>query len=397
MYIDSFNKLKYYCEAQNFAGWDPYDGLNSKLFQATPLKNWGLARLAWIQGFKRSPINFRKLLFVPKEHNAKGVALFLTGYCNIYTAQQVSGKEEFGTQQEILEKINYLAKLLISLKSKGYSGACWGYNFDWQSIAFYLPRLTPTVVATSFAVEALFNSYEITKNVLYKDVAISSAEFITKDLNRIVKDNAYMFSYSPLDYRAVYNASLLGSKTLSLISYYSSDNYISEIAIKSAIAVCNTQNTDGSFPHSDQIGNRWRDSFHTGFKLESIAFVEKYCKSKLFENNIKKGFLYWIENFFNEETGMAYYYDTKGSLVDLHCTAQAFSTLYKLNEMNNKTELSRKILNWAIDNMQASDGSFYFQKNVNNTNKIKYMRWPNAWMFYGMSYYFLNEAEYETS
>ena len=65
--------------------------------------------------------------------------------------------------------------------------------------------------------------------------------------------------------------------------------------------------------------------------------------------------------------------------------------------MNNKTELSRKILNWAIDNMQASDGSFYFQKNVNNTNKIKYMRWPNAWMFYGMSYYFLNEAEYETS
>ena len=29
----SFQKLKTYCEAENFAGWDPYDGLNSKVFQ----------------------------------------------------------------------------------------------------------------------------------------------------------------------------------------------------------------------------------------------------------------------------------------------------------------------------------------------------------------------------
>ena len=80
----SFLKLKSYCEAENFAGWDPYDGLNSKIFNALPLKHWDLARLAWIQGFKRSPINFRKLLLVPKEHNAKGIGLFLSGYCNLY-------------------------------------------------------------------------------------------------------------------------------------------------------------------------------------------------------------------------------------------------------------------------------------------------------------------------
>ena len=60
---DSFNKLKSYCEKEQFMGWDPYDGLNSKIFRALPLKQWDLARLAWIQGFKRSPINFRKLLF----------------------------------------------------------------------------------------------------------------------------------------------------------------------------------------------------------------------------------------------------------------------------------------------------------------------------------------------
>lgn len=30
--ITSFLALKYYLEAQNFKGWDPYDGLYSKVF-----------------------------------------------------------------------------------------------------------------------------------------------------------------------------------------------------------------------------------------------------------------------------------------------------------------------------------------------------------------------------
>jgi len=132
LFKDSFQSLKTYCENQNFAGWDPYDGLNSKIFQSTPFKKWDLARLAWIQGFKRSPINFRKLLLIPKEHNAKGIGLFLTGYCNLYKVAD-SGNADFGTKEEIKSQIVKLAELLISMQSLGYSGACWGYNFDWQA------------------------------------------------------------------------------------------------------------------------------------------------------------------------------------------------------------------------------------------------------------------------
>ncbi len=40
---NSFQKLKSYCEAENFKGWDPYDGMNSKVFQALPLKHWDVA------------------------------------------------------------------------------------------------------------------------------------------------------------------------------------------------------------------------------------------------------------------------------------------------------------------------------------------------------------------
>ena len=63
---DSLSSLKSYCESEQFKGWDPYDGLNSKVFQALPfLKNSALCRLVVIQGFKRSPINFRKIAMVP--------------------------------------------------------------------------------------------------------------------------------------------------------------------------------------------------------------------------------------------------------------------------------------------------------------------------------------------
>jgi len=146
----SFHKLKKYCEAEHYKGWDPYDGLNSPIIQKTIFGKSRFIRLAWIQLFKRNPINFRKLTGVKKDFNPKGVGLFLTSYCNLY---KIEPKDSY------LEKITFFAEQLLELKTKGYSGACWGYNFDWQARAFFQPKYTPTVVATSFIAEALINAY----------------------------------------------------------------------------------------------------------------------------------------------------------------------------------------------------------------------------------------------
>ena len=87
------------------------------VFQALPLKHWDLARLAWIQGFKRSLLIFRKLFLVPKEYNAKGVALFLLGYCRLFKLAE-AGCEDYGAKDEILENVKGLtALLLLNLKA----------------------------------------------------------------------------------------------------------------------------------------------------------------------------------------------------------------------------------------------------------------------------------------
>ena len=187
--LQSFERLKRYCEAEGFEGWDPYDGLNSKVFKALQMDKVQFFRLAWIQLFKRNPINLRTLLAVPKEYNPKGLGLFLTGYCNLY---KTDPKEEY------LEQINFLATKLIELKTAGFSGACWGYNFDWQSRAFFLPKGTPNVVATSFIASALMDAYNVTKESCYLDVAVSSADFVMKDLKRTEKEEGFIFSYSSL-------------------------------------------------------------------------------------------------------------------------------------------------------------------------------------------------------
>ena len=100
-------------------------------------------------GFKRSPINLRRLAFVPKEYNAKGIGLFLQGYCNLYRLVDRSPQltKELGSLDELLAQVKSLADLLLELRSPGdYSGACWGYNFDWQARRLFLfPKYTPTV------------------------------------------------------------------------------------------------------------------------------------------------------------------------------------------------------------------------------------------------------------
>jgi hypothetical protein len=47
--------------------------------------------------------------------------------------------------------------------------------------------------------------------------------------------------------------------------------------------------------------------------------------------------------------------------------------------------MARKIAGWAIANMQDEKGYFYYQKGRWITNKIPYIRWSQAWMFYALS------------
>src|SRR5688572_17894446 len=112
---NSFASLKQFCEDEKFKGYDPYDGLNSRLFQAMPIiPRLKFTRLVWIQFFKRSPLNLRKLVGVRKEENPKAMGLFLSSYCQLFKADP---------RQEYADKATYFIDKILKCTSPGYSGS----------------------------------------------------------------------------------------------------------------------------------------------------------------------------------------------------------------------------------------------------------------------------------
>ena len=361
--MDAFGKLRSYCESQHFKGWDPYDGLNSKVFQAIPcLKKSALCRLVVIQGFKRCPVNLRPIALVPKEYNAKGIGLFLQAYCNLYKAVKDNPDLEalLGTPESLLGQVRELADLLLTLQSKEYSGACWGYNFDWQARRIFLfPKNTPTVVATNFCATALMDAYEVTQEQRYLDVALSSARFVLEDLHRTDYKDGFLFSYSPLPGNdTVFNASLLGSKLLAYCFHYTGDEAYKEAARSSVLACCQAQAADGD---------------------------------NAFSTHIEKGFDFYIKNFFEPDGCPKYYHDRKFP-IDIHCPGQLFVTLHRLGKFEEYKDLAGKVLEWTVSHMQNRKGYFYYQLKQGISSKIPYMRWSNAFMFNALSYYLLSSC-----
>ena len=107
---------------------------------------------------------------------------------------------------------------LMWMRLKGFKGAAWGYNFDWQSRSFFVPRGTPTIVPTAFAARALCEAAEVLSRDEYLPFARTICNFILNDLNRSEETtDEVCFSYSPLDNTRVFNASLLAGETLAKV------------------------------------------------------------------------------------------------------------------------------------------------------------------------------------
>ncbi|MFC4873128.1 delta-aminolevulinic acid dehydratase [Negadavirga shengliensis] len=377
--VSAFQKLSDYCELQEFKGYDPYDSLNSRFFNKIPVvSKIPVVKLAWTQFFKRAPINLRPYVGIDKEYNPKALGLFLSSYCNLY---QLDPSEEYRN------KIVFFANKLIELQNPNWSGSCWGYNFDWQSRAFFQPKHTPTVVATTFIGSALLDAYEVTGNEAYLKTARSACDFILKDLNRTYdEDRDFSFSYSPLDKSVVFNASLLGSRILSRVYSYTLEDELVEQAKKSVAFACKHQREDGAWGYGTYGFHQWVDNFHTGYNLECLADYMKYSGDDEYKEYLEKGFAYYINTFFTEE-GIPKYYNNSIYPIDIHAPTQLVITLNKLERFHQHKEIAEKVLVWTIENMQDPRGYFYYQINRLFTSKIPYMRWAQAWMFLALSVY----------
>jgi rhamnogalacturonyl hydrolase YesR len=376
---EQISSLSQYVESRDFAGFDPYDALNSPLVRALSFgQKYG--RIAWIQLLRRLPINLRPLLGVRRGHNPKGLGLFLGGFAKLYGVD---------ARPEYLDQATYLTGLLRDCKSNGYSGNCWGYNFDWQSRAFYVPKYTPTIVNSGFIGHALLDAYECSNDQSYLDMAVSIKEFLLKDLNRTNDGDTFCFSYTPIDTTAVHNANLLGASLLIRLYQRTGEDRLRDAALSSLAYTMKHQRADGSWFYAEAKMQNWIDSFHTGFNLEAIRWFTQCGEASEFNKAYEKGVSYYASNFFLQDGTPKYYHD-RVYPIDIHAPSEAIA--FFAGEGAKHSELTNRILTWMLDHMRDKDGYFYFRKGHRLTNKIPYMRWSQAWAFRALTEYAYRRA-----
>ena len=368
-------RLLDHCNQNNWSGFDPFDGLNSQIFSALPFLQNRICRLIFIQTMKRSPINFRHIFFVPKGENPKGLAVFSSAILILADMGLIKNDE----------MIRHLLNRLIDLRSPNSPYYCWGYNFDWQSRGFFLPKFTPNIICTTFAGNTLIDAYNKFADGKYLDMAISAGDFLLNGLNITKADNEICFSYTPIDCGQVHNANLLGAAFLSRLYSITQEKKFLEPALSAVQFTIRRQHAEGSWPYGEDKTQKWIDNFHTGYNLVALKRFAEYTGNLEVMDNIRKGFQFYRENFFTDD-GIPKYYHNQTFPIDIHSIAYSIVTLVEFKAFDSgNIELANRIFLRSVKEMQGSNGHFYYQKKRFYKNKISYMRWSQAWMLYALA------------
>jgi len=376
---EAYLSLAAWCRARDYAGYDPFDGLNSRIFQSTPLRRSRTARLGWTQIFKRSPVNLRPLAGVPVGKNAKGIALFALAALSRFRALRT---------EEPKREAYLLLDDLLAMRLDGWSGAAWGYNFDWQGRAFFAPRGTPMVVPTAFAARALIEAAQVFNDARYVNAARGACEFILRDLDLSVDaEDEICFSYSPLDRTRVFNASLLAAETLSCVGALTNEDELREKSMLATNYVVRRQRADGSWAYGADDYQSWADNFHTAFVLASLLRIRRTVDRDMDEltQAIERGYRFWRREFFLADGGPKYYHD-KPYPADAHAAGAALVTFTEMQGVDaGASDIAEKVARWAITHLRDERGFFWYQRKRFYAVRTPYMRWSQGWMLYGLA------------
>ncbi|WP_405601085.1 MULTISPECIES: aspartate-semialdehyde dehydrogenase [unclassified Pseudoalteromonas] len=368
----------------NYAGQDPFDGLNSRFFNWFPSLKKGIFGLAWIQLHKRLAINLRPLFGIPKKRNPKGIGLFILGLLEDYKATN---------EQVYLDEGIQLADWLLTQQSDRelWQHSCWGYHFDWNARAFFVPKGKPNVITTIYVAQALYALSEITGEAKYSEPALDSAHFIVKTLYTELEGRQF-FGYIPGETAFVHNANLWGAAWVAKVAALTDNQEYKKLALSAARQTVSEQGTDGSWVYGARHHHQFIDGFHTGYNLEALTLLSDALVTDEFKTAIDLGLQYYKVHLF-EDDGTAKYYNNNRYPLDMHCVSQAIFTLLKVGKTAEDFAMVEKIINRSIETLYLpTHQRFIYQKNKHFTNKVDYVRWTQAWVYYSFAFFNRNKS-----
>jgi len=367
----SLHRLFGWLEKEDYKGYDTFDGLNAKFVRPLTFNNKFL-RMALQQGVRRFPINLRPLLGVKKDRSTKAMGFFVKAFIRL---SRTTGDQTWS------EKAKIALQWLIENVSPGYSGACWGNHFDYQSRSSYSLKGEPSVVWTSLIGHAFLDAFEFFNDETYLRIAVSACEHIIRDLGAYGDGDTICIGYFPTSTHQVHNANTLGASLLARTHSHVRNDTFREHAVKAIHYTAKYQRADHSWYYGEESNLHWVDNFHTAYVLDSFKHYVENIDDQQIDAQMMAGYWYWKKTFFQED-GTPNYYNHKTLPLDIQCCSQAIDTLVFFGDRDpDSLRLACKIARWTNQQMQDRSGYFYYRRYSRYmVNKTPTLHWGQATM-----------------
>jgi len=369
----SINRLEKWIEDHDFKGYEPFDGLSSILRPLT----FGnlLAERILQQTIRQAPINLRPLFGVKPLDSTKGRGYIAWAYLTLYQATK---------DEEYKNKSIQCLDWLIKNKSPLYSEFSWGNHFDYSARGGRIPIHEPTIVWTGLIGQVFLDAYRILNDKKYLDVSDSICRWIL-NLDRERADKGSCISYVTYMQSSIHNSNMIGAAMLARCGKYLDKKEYLDVAKDAMLYSCNGQLEDGSWYYGEAEKYHWIDNFHTGYNLDSLKRYVEITEDHDFDDNLKRGFVFFKDHFF-EETGRPKYYHNRSYPIDIQCASQAIDTLVNFSDYDEASlEIAVKVAKWTIDNMQDETGYFWYRILPKMKVKIPMIHWGQATMYKALS------------
>lgn len=368
-------RVEKWVEDHNYKGYEPFDGLSSKLRPLT-FGNLLCDRLL-LQLIRQSPVNLRPLLGVKPLDSTIGRGYMAWGYCHMY---QLTGEIAYK------HKINACLNWLMENKSPGYKEYSWGKHFDFASRGGLYKSFEPILIWTALIGHAFLEAYEVLGESKYLQVADSICRWIVS-LPRNQTNSGFCLGYHLFDTSGtIHNSNMMGAAVLARTAKHTGSKSYLKVAKGAMEYSCTRQLPNGAWLYGEDRANHWIDNFHTGYNLDALKCYLECAGDYRYEHKLKKGLKFYEKNFF-EDNGRPKYYHNRTYPIDSQCASQAIDTLANFADIDDASlHMVGKIALWTIDNMLDEKGYFYFrQYPVRIKAKTPMLHWAQATMYKGLA------------
>jgi len=278
---------------------------------------------------------------------------------------------------------------LLSNSSKGYSGYCWGLNFDWvySADAIYDKNI-PFSTHTPYPLEAMVKYYEVTEDKSLIEPITSVFLFFENDIKVMLEStDKLILSYGVEKDRIVVNANAYAMYSYALLLKFlpQKRSYIESKIYKLYNFILSVQKDNGSWLYSPYEDDTFIDCFHSAFVIKNIIKTDKIIKLNGADKVIKNGYNYLIDNFLDKKKFLfrRFSKSNKASLVkfDLYDNAEMLNLSIMLKDNSTVEKLSKSIQDNFVKNRKIASMIDLFGQRKN----FDHLRWAIMPYIYALS------------